>query len=385
MSFPIRTITAGIELQQDTAEKQLSATLGFLNTAREHYEQAGYSIQTLRIALQPLPLYQPEWLTQTTLATLELLDQQMVDASVLLGLGPVITDNSDPSGLADWAVELAGRTRNSSFSVAVGSTAHGLHPQSIRSAAAVIYALARQSPGGEANFRFAATACCPAGTPFFPAAWHSGSPGFSLGLESAGLVHEAFSSLTENTAAQSRLRTIMELALKPLEALATELAGRTGYRYTGIDTSPAPGLQCSISEAIEQLTGTPFGSPSTLTACAAITGVLKELDLKTCGYNGLMLPLLEDRGLAQRAAEGRFGLAELLLYSSVCGTGLDVIPLPGATSVETLQAIISDVASLSVRLQKPLSARLLPVPDKQAGEPVQFDNPHLLDAVVMGC
>ena len=135
--------------------------------------------------------------------------------------------------------------------------------------------------------------------------------------------------------------------------------------------------------AIETLTGVPFGSASTLSACAAITDVIKNLSVKTCGYSGLMLPIMEDPVLARRAAEGRYTLAELLLYSSVCGTGLDVVPIPGDTPVATVTALLSDVAALANKYQKPLSARLFPAPGKQVGDTVSFDNPHLTDAMVM--
>ena len=72
-----------------------------------------------------------------------------------------------------------------------------------------------------------------------------------------------------------------------------------------------------------------------------------------------MLPVMEDSTLARRAAEGRLTLDQLLLYSSVCGTGLDVVPLPGDTPQETLEAIVRDMAALSIKWHKPLSARLL--------------------------
>jgi uncharacterized protein (UPF0210 family) len=75
----------------------------------------------------------------------------------------------------------------------------------------------------------------------------------------------------------------------------------------------------------------------------AITEVLKSVDVQTYGYSGLMLPVLEDPVPARRAGEGRYGVAELLLYSSVCGTGLDVIPLPGDTSVTSLAATMVDI------------------------------------------
>ena len=93
--------------------------------------------------------------------------------------------------------------------------------------------------------------------------------------------------------------------------------------------------------------------------------------------------MLEDPVLARRATERRFGVHELLLFSSVCGTGLDVVPIPGDTPIEVITRVIGDVAALATRLQKPLSARLFPVPGKQAGEVARFDDPLLTDAAVM--
>ncbi len=150
-----------------------------------------------------------------------------------------------------------------------------------------------------------------------------------------------------------------------------------------MDASPAPGLDASIGEVVEGLSGVPFGDPSTLSACALLTDVLKGLRARTCGYSGLMLPVLEDPVLARRAGEGRFGVGELLLYSTVCGTGLDVVPLPGDTPVDVLEGLVLDVASLATKYAKALSARLLPIPGKRAGEVAEFDNPYLTDAAVM--
>src|ERR1019366_838552 len=100
------------------------------------------------------------------------------------------------------------------------------------------------------------------------------------------------------------------------------------------------------------------------------------------GYSGLMLPVLEDSVLAQRWSEGTLKLDALLAYSAVCGTGLDAVPLPGDISTEQLAKIIADVASLAVKLRKPLSARLLPVAGKTAGQRTEFDDPFLVDATL---
>ena len=96
-----------------------------------------------------------------------------------------------------------------------------------------------------------------------------------------------------------------------------------------------------------------------------------------------MLPVLEDPVLATRAAEGRYSVRELLLYSSVCGTGLDVVPLAGDTSAKELAALIRDVAALSTKLHKPLSARLFLIPGKKTGDRAEFSNPFLTSSVVM--
>jgi uncharacterized protein (UPF0210 family) len=67
----------------------------------------------------------------------------------------------------------------------------------------------------------------------------------------------------------------------------------------------------------------------------------------------------------------------------VCGTGLDVIPLAGDVAAERVAALIGDVAALAVKLAKPLSARLFPLPGKAVGDVAHFDDPFLTDGVVL--
>ena len=141
-------------------------------------------------------------------------------------------------------------------------------------------------------------------------------------------------------------------------------------------------LRRMIGAGIEALSGVPFGAAGTLSACAVVTDVVKNLRVRTCGYAGLMLPVLEDPVLARRATEGHYGLRDLLLFSSVCGTGLDVVPVPGDTPVATLANIMLDVASQAVKLRKPLSVRLYLVPGTSPGDRVHIDDPLLNDSVV---
>ncbi|HEX5941424.1 MAG TPA: DUF711 family protein, partial [Anaerolineales bacterium] len=66
-------------------------------------------------------------------------------------------------------------------------------------------------------------------------------------------------------------------------------------------------------------------------------------------------------------------LKDVLLYSAVCGTGLDTIPLPGDTTAEQIIPLLLDLCALALRLDKPLTARLMPVPNKKAGDETNFD------------
>ena len=95
-----------------------------------------------------------------------------------------------------------------------------------------------------------------------------------------------------------------------------------------------------------------------------------------------MVPVLEDNLLAKRWAEGTFSIDSVLAYSAVCGTGLDTIPLPGDVSLDQMERIFSDVASLAVKWNKPLSARLQPIAGKKAGDQTDFNNPSLMNSTI---
>ena len=85
-----------------------------------------------------------------------------------------------------------------------------------------------------------------------------------------------------------------------------------------------------------------------------------------------MLPVVEDAGLAQRALEGCYTLRDLLAFSTVCGTGLDTIPLAGDVSIIDLAGMYREVASVATALKKPLTARLMPLAGHAVGDKTRF-------------
>jgi uncharacterized protein (UPF0210 family) len=392
----IRTITAGVELSSLTDQAAIDRALGRLQNAAALARKAGYTVQTLRLATNVVIASLDAGQRKNALPALEKLDARAASHGALVSIGPILTTDQFEPELADWAVELVKRTHTISFSVSVtpppipgtpktaerAPAASGINRAAVRSAANIISKLSQVEPSGAGNFRFAAAAAVKAGTPFFPVAYHEGADTLALGIESAGIVKSTFTNLKSFEDGEQHLRGALVEQLGPIERIGIQAAAAENIQYLGIDPSPAPSIANSIGAAIETLTGQPFGHASTLQACAAITGAIKTLSLRTCGYAGLMLPVLEDPVLAKRASEHRYGIAELLLYSTVCGTGLDVVPIPGDTSVEAIGKLIGDVATLAVRLRKPLSARLFPIPGKKAGEVAHFKDPRLTECQI---
>jgi uncharacterized protein len=382
-NFRIRTITAGVSLSNLSDTTTILNAIAFLKKSKAEYVSKGYEVQTLRIVTQNAYEYLGSRTYQDAIPYLKAIDKIAVREGISLSIGELLPANQYKSDIASWVVTLINETDNINFSLPISSTALGVHSNSIRASAEIAIAISKNSAGGEGNFRFTASANCPPESPFFPAAYHKGKRSFAIGLETPNVLTEVFLK-SDWSNAKENLKQTLEVKLEPIAQIAEQISKSQKWIYYGIDASPAPGLDASIGEAIETLTKQPFGGSSTLRACALITDVLKNLSVKTCGYSGLMLPIIEDKVLAKRAMENRFTVQELLLFSSVSGTGLDVVPIPGSTSQETLERIYYDVAALSLKYtNKALSARLFLIPGKEVGELVEFTNQYLTSSVVM--
>lgn len=252
--------------------------------------------------------------------------------------------------------------------------------------------LGKQSPAKTNDvpdvFRMTVTANLEAGAPYFPGGyWKRGqAPALAIALEDSGLLVESFEGAASLEDAQQRLYTTFAHALQPLETIAKRAAEAERIDYAGIDCSIASSSAASESlvKAYEaQLGPGQMGGAGTLSISAIITAVMKRLPVERCGYSGLMLPVTEDAGLAARAGQGRLSVQQLLFYSSVCGTGIDTVPIEGSTSPDRLAFVYLDMASLAFRLRKPLSARVWPVAGKKAGDMTEVNNPFFVNSKVL--
>jgi uncharacterized protein (UPF0210 family) len=383
----IRSITYFLNPGWPLNEAKLRQAGDFISTAKPAFSKAGYEVQTARLATTPFP----QWLPSLDQAELIRLALRLEESSSELGydyvsLGPALPQFPQsydviPAILAATeAVFLAGSLTDGT------TTPHSVSLEAVHSCGRVIHQAAEISPDGFANLRFAALANVPAGAPFFPAAYHLGEkPSFALATEAADLAVLTFDQAGSLQEARRRLIAGVETHARMLESVAGELSSQFELQFGGIDFTLAPFPERALSFGMAmELGGAPaVGLHGSLAAAAILTDALDQADFHRTGFNGLMLPVLEDAVLADRAAQGTLTVKDLLLYSTVCGTGLDTVPLPGDTSAEQLDAVLVDLAALSLRLDKPLTARLMPIPGKKAGDATGFDFAYFANSRIL--
>jgi uncharacterized protein (UPF0210 family) len=377
----IRAVTAFIRLDRARYESQIQEALKFLHQAKSAFEKAGYEVETIRITTQPFPEYTHGMSTADALAFFRAYDALAVKEGFDASIGPAMSRDSDDPRDAELLAQILVTAKTLEGSVAIAGE-DGIHWKSIRATAGVIKYLAANTAHSQGNFNFTAAALVPPNTPFYPASFTGEGKHFAIGLQSANVVADVFATAKSPDVAETRLRDLLGHYAQEIEAAAKQVDQQTGWKYGGIDLSPAPLKDISIGGALEKFYGAPLGSPGTLTTAAIVTRALKEIPVTHTGYSGLMLPVLEDSVIAQRWSEGRLTMDSLLSYSAVCGTGLDTIPLPGDVTEDQLIRILGDVASLSVKWHKPLSARLLPIAGKKPGEMTELDDPFLVNAKI---
>ncbi|NQU31015.1 MAG: DUF711 family protein [Anaerolineae bacterium] len=376
----IRSITYFFNPDWPLNEAKLRVADEFLRNAKSAYQGAGYEVQTTRLATPSFTqILGEEKLDETPALAFQLASAMENMDAEYASLGPALPEMPQSYAVIPEAIAAS---ENIFFSGEMASAKKGISMTALKACAEVIVRAATLSPDGFANLRFTALANVPAGGPFFPAAYHDGgAPAFALALEAADLAVDAFDGQRAVDEGRKKLIKSLESHGKKL----TQVADSLNHRFLGLDFSlaPFPDDAISLGGAMEGFGIPKVGQHGSLAAAAILAESIQRADFPHTGFNGMMMPVLEDSILAQRAAEGSLTVKDLLLYSAVCGTGLDTVPLAGDVSRGQIAALLLDIAVMSLRLAKPLTARLMPIPGKQAGDRTEFDFAFFANSRVM--
>jgi uncharacterized protein len=376
----IRSITYFCNPKYPLDEKVVQKAGQFLTEAKFAYEAAGYEVQTTRLATIPFP----DLLGEENIGQLPSLTSQMDTLAQRLRIGYVSLGPALPEIPSSYTVipEAIFVSKMIFFGGIMADRKRGLDLSAVRACANVIARCASIEPNGFANLQFAALANVEAGTPFLPAAYHnSDEPAFAIATESADLAVQAFENPKSIEEARENLIREIQGHAKRL----TDVAKSLKCKFGGIDFSlaPFPSEAQSLGTAFEKLGIPKIGLHGSLLAAAIFTEAIDRANFLHTGFSGLMMPVLEDATLANRAAEGMLTVKDILLYSAVCGTGLDTVPLPGDTTVDQITPLLLDICALALRLDKSLTARLMPIPGKKAGDETNFDFAFFAPSKVM--
>jgi hypothetical protein len=377
----IRAVTAFIEVDRNNYAAKIDETQKFLAGAKEALNRAGFEGAGGRITTQPFPVYTKGLQHEEALDLIRKLRESASKGRTGLNIGAaMLNDNDDTAPVALLADILASVSVNANLIMA---DERGIHWHAVGAAAKLIREVSQRSPHGDGNFNFGAIAMMKPYGPYYPGSYHLGKGhAFALAMEGANVVADVFARYHDAREAEQHLSEAFTKYTKEAETVAMQVAASTGWTYEGIDATPAPLKDISIGGAIESFIGGPFGSSGTLTAAGIITRAVQSTPVKRTGYSGLMIPVMEDNQLARRWAEGTFNLDSILAYSAVCAGGADTVPLPGNVSEEQIARILGDVAWLAYKWNKPLAARLLPAPGKQAGQQTEFSGAALTNTMV---
>ena len=380
----IRSITFFANPDWPLDPQILAAAGRFVRSAKPAFETAGYEIQTTRLATVPFPTLPVVWDPDEAIKLAQSLERAAREEGFdYVALGPAL-----PEVPGSYAVipDLLAATENVFVSAHIATHEHGVSLPAVRACAEIIQRASVLDPNGFGNLYFAALANVPPGGPFFPAAYHGdGPPTFALAVEAADLAVTAFTAAGDLAEAQKGLTAAINEHSKTLTQVSQELAVKSDLIFGGIDFSlaPFPTQATSVGHALEKLGLPAVGRHGSLAAAAFMTNAIDRAVFPRAGFNGLFMPLLEDSTLAVRAAEDSLSIKDLLMYAAVCGTGLDTIPLPGATTADQIAPVLLDLAALALRLDKPLTARLMPIPGKAAGEETTFAFEYFANSKVL--
>jgi uncharacterized protein (UPF0210 family) len=413
----IRTITVFVNLQFDdfdtassinmeeeqspmvaTKIHKCSTALQLLRHKLEH--EGNFEVQTLRVATNPFG----EWLVHGNGGDVEhrlqMLDQYLAANGIdFCSLGP---STSETLHLCPKIIAFSPR-----FFTSVNVTGE----ENAAAAADVILQISKlqKYQSGLGNFRFCVATNCGPFIPFFPVAKSdsvnlSNKIGFALGLENGRMANKLLSQCKALQDVNTIFRDGVLSVLTPIDTFCKQpIEGNNDLVYLGMDTSLNPSLEVdgSVAAAVELLLKSKhydlvsgyahhrrFGERGSLAVVAAITQVLQSLGptIKVVpgSYCGLMLPVCEDYRLAELVTTNSLTIHHLLTLSSVCGVGVDTVPIPGNCSAEDLTQILLDVAALATRYNKTLTCRVFPVPNLVEGDMTSFDSPFLCNTRVVG-
>jgi hypothetical protein len=403
-NLDVRTVTLGISLfdcashdpdkaREAVRDKILRIGSDFVSMCDRVGAKYGIPVVNKRIAVSPIAVLGAPFEADDLVRLAQTLDQSAAEVGVdFIGGFSALVEKGAARGdtaLMQAIPEALQTTHRVCASVNVASSRSGINMDAVWTMGRVIKdtALLTADHDGLGCAKLCVFANIPEDIPFMAGAYlGTGEPDtvINVGVSGPGVVKRAIDRALENDPELSfdRLSEIIKRTAYKVTRVG-ELIGRevakilqVPFGIVDLSLAPTPNVGDSVGEIFQSLGLEGIGVPGSTALLALLNDAVKKggafASSHVGGLSGAFIPVSEDVNIAQAVAQGYLSLEKLEAMTCVCSVGLDMVAIPGETSVETIAAILADEMAIGVINKKTTAARIIPVPGKKAGEEVEF-------------
>ena len=397
----IRTITLGLNLRGCTHEevdviarkvydRLTTAAEKLVPTADQLEREYGVPIVNKRISVTPIA----EICAATTTSDLSPIARAMdkaaleVGVDVIGGFSALVHKGASAADhkLMDSIPEALATTERVCSSVNVGSTRAGINMDAVLKMAGIIKKSAELTADRQCIGAGKLVVFCNAveDNPFMAGAFHGSGEAdavVNVGVSGPGVVNAVLRNISPEADITSIAEAIKSTAFKITRAgelISREASKRLGVEKGILDLSlaPTPAEGDSVAEILEAIGVGQCGGPGTTAALAMLNDAVKKGGVMASssvgGLSGAFIPVSEDAGMIRAAEDGALSIEKLEAMTCVCSVGLDMIAIPGDTTVETIFGIIADECAIGMINNKTTAVRLIPAIGHKVGDQLDF-------------
>lgn len=396
----IRTITMGISLLDcvDTDvqvcarkiyDKITLQAKNLVQVGQEIEREFGIPIVNKRISVTPISLVGAACRTDSYVPLAVAMDKaaKAVGVNFIGGFSALVQKGCTVS---DWKLmrsipEALASTERVCASVNVGSTKAGINMDAVAEMGRIIKRTAEitAQDDGLGCAKLVVFANAVEDNPFMAGAFHGVGEAecvINVGVSGPGVVYHALQGVKGqpfDMVAETIKRTAFQIT-RMGQIVGVEASRRLGVPFGIVDLSlaPTPAVGDSVARILEEMGLEVCGTHGTTAALALLNDAVKKGGVMASnhvgGLSGAFIPVSEDEGMIAAAESGVLTLSKLEAMTCVCSVGLDMIAVPGATSAETISAIIADEAAIGMVNSKTTAVRIIPAPGKNVGDRVEM-------------
>jgi uncharacterized protein len=398
--FDIRTVTMGINIldcagpdikvvSQKASAKILRLAEKLVETAELMGKTYGIPIINKRIAVTPISLVAQSTTADDYLELAEMLDRVADSLGIdFIGGYSALVHKGSTVGAAKLIASIPralSSTKKVCSSVNLATTKAGINMDAVLRMAEAIKEAAELSKdqNGIACAKLVVFANTPEDNPFMAGAFHGiGEPeaAINIGVSGPGVVKAAVERLPDCDfrALAEEIKRVAFKITRVGELIGRKVSEKLDIPFGIVDLSlaPTPAVGDSVANILEAMGLERCGGAGTTAALAILNDAVKKggamASSAVGGLSGAFIPISEDAGMIAAVQAGALSLEKLEAMTCVCSVGLDMVAVPGDTSVDIIAGIIADEMAIGVINNKTTAVRIIPVPGKKVGDLVEF-------------